>query len=50
VSENRTDEAILAWLQTRVDAEHRDAANIWLLKEKHTNLDRQDAEEGVAVA
>jgi len=50
VSEHRTDEAILAWLEARVDAEHRDAANIWLLTEKHTNLDRQDAEEGVAVA
>jgi hypothetical protein len=50
VAEHRTDDAILAWLEKRVDAEHRDAANIWLLTEKSANMDRQDAEEGVAVA
>jgi hypothetical protein len=50
VREHRTDDEILAWLQTRVDAEHRDAANVWLLRDKQANMDRQDAEEGVAVA
>lgn len=50
VREHRTDEAILAWLHTRVDAAHRDAANAWLTGEKAGNLDRQDSEEGVAVA
>ena len=50
VASNRTDEAILAWLEANVDGAHRDAANRWLLDEKHTNLARQDAEEGVAVA
>jgi hypothetical protein len=46
IAANRTDEAILAWLEARVDDAHRDAANRWLLEEKASNLDRQDAEEG----
>ncbi len=50
VANNRTDEQILAWLEKHVDSVHRDAANRWLLDEKHSNLDRQDSEEGVAVA
>ncbi len=50
VREHRTDEAIVAWLQTRVDATHRDAANAWLTGEKSANLDKQDAEEGVVAA
>lgn len=47
---HRTDEAILAWLRSRVDAAHRDAANDWLTGDKSANLDRQDAEEGVVAA
>ena len=47
---NRTDEAILAWLQARVSTEQRDAANHWVLIEKVANLDRQDSEEGVVTA
>ncbi|GAC1306404.1 MAG: hypothetical protein NVSMB21_09120 [Vulcanimicrobiaceae bacterium] len=50
IKTRRSDEAILAWLRERVDARHRDAANAWLRGEKSANLDRQDAEEGVAVA
>jgi hypothetical protein len=42
-----TDETILAWLSARVTPERRDAANRWLVEEKHANLDKQDAEEGV---
>jgi hypothetical protein len=47
---NRTDEAILAWLQARVSPAQRDAANRWLLEEKSANLDRQDSEEGAVTA
>ncbi|GAC1554899.1 MAG: hypothetical protein NVS3B17_00540 [Vulcanimicrobiaceae bacterium] len=50
IREHRTDEAIATWLRSHVDDEHRDAANAWLLGEKAANLDRQDAEEGVAAA
>ncbi len=50
VREHRTDEAILTWLESRVDATHRQAANAWLSDDKSANLDRQDAEEGVVVA
>jgi len=45
-----TDDELLAWLKARVDDSHRQAANDWLAQEKKSNLDRQDAEEGVAVA
>jgi hypothetical protein len=41
-----TDDGILDWLRGRTDDSRRDAANRWLLKEKRSNLDRQDAEEG----
>jgi hypothetical protein len=44
-----TDEAIVAWLSARVPAARRLQANAWLLEEKRANLDKQDAEEGVAV-
>jgi hypothetical protein len=47
---HRTDEAILAWVRERVDETRRDAANHWLVEEKAANMDRQDSEEGVAVA
>ncbi len=45
-----TDTEIAAWLKVRVSDERREDANRWLLEEKSSNLDRQDAEEGVAVA
>jgi hypothetical protein len=45
-----TDAEIVSWLKVRVSDEKRDDANRWLLEEKSANLDRQDAEEGVAVA
>ncbi len=44
-----TDEALVAWLKGRVPGEKITAANDWLIHEKSENLDRQDAEEGVAV-
>jgi Domain of unknown function (DUF5069) len=50
IAANRSDAEILAWLKTRVDEAHRDAANHWLVVEKASNLDRQDAEEGVVAA
>ncbi len=50
IATKRTDEQILEWLQARVDVAHCDAANRWLTQEKAGNMDRQDAEEGVAVA
>jgi len=43
-----TDEAILAWLNARVTPQQRDKANTYVLVERAHNLDRQDAEEGVA--
>jgi hypothetical protein len=45
-----TDDEIAAWLKARVSDAKRDEANRWLLEEKSSNMDRQDAEEGVAVA
>jgi len=50
VAAHRTDDAILAWLEGRVDAAHRDAANAWLRNDKSANMDRQDSEEGVVAA
>ena len=50
IASRRTDAEILAWVEERVDAAHRDAANRWVLVEKAANLDRQDAEEGVVAA
>lgn len=43
---NPTDEALHAWLRSKVPPERIRAANDWLLAEKRENLDRQDAEEG----
>jgi hypothetical protein len=43
-----SDEQILAWLNARVSPAQRDAANSYVLVERVANLDRQDAEEGVA--
>ncbi len=41
------DAAILAWLLQHASKERIRAANEWLLAEKVTNLNRQDAEEGI---
>ncbi|HTV73650.1 MAG TPA: DUF5069 domain-containing protein [Candidatus Acidoferrales bacterium] len=43
------DDELLAWLRSRVAQEAITRANDWLLNDKIENLDRQDAEEGVAV-
>ena len=50
IAQNATDEAILAWLESRVREGGREAANRWLTEEKKANLDRQDAEEGAIAA
>jgi hypothetical protein len=42
---NPTDEALDAWLRSRVSPAGIEAANRWLLGERIENLDRQDAEE-----
>ena len=47
---HETDEALLAWLSERVGDEQRERANRWVLQDKAGNLDREDAEEGVAAA
>lgn len=44
-----SDDAIYEWLRARTTPEQIEAANQWLLQEKSENLDRQDAEEEVAV-
>ncbi len=49
IKDHQTDQAIRAWLAERSSPDRVRAANEWLLKEKHENLDRQDAEEGAAV-
>jgi hypothetical protein len=43
-----TDGEILRWFEERVPAEGLRAANAWLTNDKASNMDRQDAEEGVA--
>jgi hypothetical protein len=50
IATHTSDDAILAWLEPRVDAAHRAAANAWLRDEKSASLDRQDSEEGVVAA
>ena len=45
IAEHQTDEAIEAWLRSRVSAENVRAANEWLRNEKLENLNRQDNEE-----
>lgn len=44
-----TDEDLHAWFRTRVDPADVLVANEWLLTERLSNLDRQDAEEGAPV-
>jgi 2-methylisocitrate lyase-like PEP mutase family enzyme len=41
----RSDDALLAWVSSRVSHQARDAANAWLLETKMENLERQDKEE-----
>lgn len=50
LARNPDDESLHAWLAQRVSVERIDAANAWLEDDKRDNLDRQDAEEGVARA
>ncbi|MDQ6929535.1 MAG: DUF5069 domain-containing protein [Candidatus Eremiobacteraeota bacterium] len=45
IAENASDDTILKWVQGKVSAQAREAANTWLLEEKRENLDRQDGEE-----
>jgi Domain of unknown function (DUF5069) len=47
---NPSDELLYTWFTQRVRPEHVREANEWLLRERTENLDRQDAEEVVAVA
>lgn len=46
---NPDDDALHRWLVANVPAENVRRANRWLLEEKMENLERQDAEEGVAM-
>ncbi|MFN2448706.1 MAG: DUF5069 domain-containing protein [Candidatus Baltobacteraceae bacterium] len=50
IAQNETDDAILGWLQERVTRDRIEEANRWLLDEKSSNLDRQDAEERLHAA
>jgi hypothetical protein len=43
---NATDEQLYTWFKQRVSPADVTAANEWLLRERVSNLDRQDAEEG----
>lgn len=45
-----TDEAILAWVDAHVTPERKAATNRWVLVDKASSLDKQDAEEGVLAA
>jgi hypothetical protein len=49
LARNRDDAALQQWLLARVSSARIQSANDWLLTEKAANLDRQDAEEVVAV-
>jgi len=49
VAKHATDQELLVWLRERATDESIQRANEWLLRERKENLDRQDAEEGVAV-
>lgn len=46
--QNADDDSLYSWLTARVPNERIEAANAWLVSEKSENLNRQDAEEGVA--
>jgi hypothetical protein len=43
-----SDDELYRWLTDRVSASNIRAANAWLIKTKAENMDRQDAEEGIA--
>lgn len=47
IETHASDDAIRAWLAERTPPARIRAANEWLLAEKSSNLDRQDAEEEV---
>jgi len=47
--QHATDDELYAWLVANVPMEKIREANRWLLEERKENLDRQDAEEGVAL-
>lgn len=44
------DAGLQTWLESRVPPQRREKANAWLVAERTTNMDRQDAEEGVVAA
>ncbi len=48
VRAHASDAEILRWFEARVPAEGVRAANAWITNDKASNLDRQDAEEGIA--
>ena len=45
LAHHSTDESLTAWLVERVPRERIERANAWLVHDKSSNLDRQDAEE-----
>jgi Domain of unknown function (DUF5069) len=47
--QHATDQSLFAWFSQRVAPEAVRRANEWLVGERRENLDRQDAEETVAV-
>ncbi len=48
--EHASDEAVFRWLTLHTTPERIRKANAWLLETKRSNLDRQDAEEGVGIS
>jgi hypothetical protein len=46
----QTDNEIVAWLDGRVSAVQKAAANAWVINDKKESLDKQDLEEGVVAA
>ena len=50
LSKHATDEALYQWFTQRVKPEDVETANAWLVSERASNLDRQDAEEGATAA
>lgn len=46
LAQHSTDDELYAWLNANVPVENIRKANRWLLEERESNLDRQDAEEG----
>jgi hypothetical protein len=50
LASNPDDASLYRWLTAHTTPDRIRAANDWLVREKAANMDRQDAEEGVAVA